>query len=164
VDVVVRAQLSPGIELDRPRLRRLAQERRRFEALSAAGSVLRVRDLPAARVEERLARRGIAPAQRAETLSALTRAGLVDDARFARNRALALAGRGAGDTAIRYDLERYEVETDLIEDAIASLEPEHERAARIVTVRGRSVATARFLARKGFSQDSVEAAVGEVLA
>ena len=162
-DVVVRARLVPGTELDRPRLRELARERRRNAALAAAGRMLRVRDLPAGALESRLERRGVAAADRAGAVSALESAGLVDDERFARNRALALAGRCLGDAAIRHDLEEYGVGTDLVEEALAGLEPEPERAERIVVSRGRSIATARFLARKGFGEEVVESAAGEVL-
>jgi SOS response regulatory protein OraA/RecX len=162
-DVVVRARLTPGTELDRPRLREVARERRRTAALAAAGNVLRVRDLPARALDTRLERRGIGASDRAKALSTLQGSGLVDDARFAHNRALALAGRCLGDAAIRFDLGRYGVDPDQIEEAVAALEPESVRAERIVVSRGRSPATARFLARKGFGEDTVESASGEVL-
>ena len=162
-DVVVRTRLTPGLELDRPRLRELARERRRAAALDAAGRMLRHRDLAARALDARLERRGIAAPDRDTALSALRRAGLVDDARFAHNRALALAGRCLGDEAIRFDLEGYGVGPDLIEEALSGLESEAVRAERIVASRGRSPATARFLARKGFGEEAVEAAAGEVL-
>ena len=162
-DVVVRARLSPGTELDRPRLRVVARERRRADAFAVAGAALRVRDLPARRLEQRLAARGVPAASRAEALAALATAGIVDDDRYARNRALALAGRGAGDAAIRYDLEQQGVAPELVAAAIAELEPERLRAERMLAVRGRSPRTARFLARKGFAEDVVESAAGEVL-
>jgi regulatory protein len=162
-DVVVRARLTPGTELDRPRLREVARARRRTEALAAAGRLLRVRDLPAAALDARLERRGVAPSERAGAVSALQDVGLVDDVRFAHNRALALAGRCLGDAAIRADLEGYGVGAELAEEVLAGLEPEAERAERIVASRGKSVATARFLARKGFGEDVVESAAGEVL-
>jgi regulatory protein len=160
-DVVVRARLIPGTELDRPRLREVARERRRTRALTAAARALRVRDLPTRALDARLEQRGIAAADRARALSALHGAGVLDDGRFARNRALALAGRSLGDAAIRFDLERYGVHADQVEEALAGLEPESARAARIVAARGSSPATARFLARKGFGEDAVESAVGE---
>jgi SOS response regulatory protein OraA/RecX len=162
-DVVVRARLTPGTELDRPRLREVARERRRTRALTAAGRVLRTRDLPAQALDARLQRRGVAAADRAGALTTLQGAGLVDDARFANNRALALAGRCLGDAAIRFDLEQYGVAHDVVDEALAALEPEAVRAERIVASRGRSQATARFLARKGFAEDAVESAAGEVL-
>jgi SOS response regulatory protein OraA/RecX len=162
-DVIVRASLTPGTELDRPRLREVARERRRAQALAAAGRTLRARDLPARALDVRLERRGIRAADRARALSTLQGAGLVDDGRFARNRALALAGRCLGDAAIRFDLEEYGVEPELVEEAVEGLEPESARAERIVASRGRSPATARFLARKGFGEAAVESAAGEVL-
>jgi SOS response regulatory protein OraA/RecX len=162
-DVIVRASLTPGTELDRPRLREVARERRRAQALAAAGRTLSARDLPARALDVRLERRGIRAADRARALSTLQGAGLVDDGRFARNRALALAGRCLGDAAIRFDLEEYGVEPELVEEAVGGLEPETARAERIVASRGRSPATARFLARKGFGEAAVESAAGEVL-
>jgi SOS response regulatory protein OraA/RecX len=162
-DVIVRASLTPGTELDRPRLREVARERRRAQALAAAGRTLSARDLPARALDVRLERRGIRAADRARALSTLQGAGLVDDGRFARNRALALAGRCLGDAAIRFDLEEYGVEPELVEEAVEGLEPETARAERIIASRGRSPATARFLARKGFGEAAVESAAGEVL-
>ena len=162
-DVVVRAQLTVGTELDRRRLRVVAHERRRARALAAAGSALRVRDLPARRLEQRLERSGIPRTARVEAVAALQDARIVDDERYARSRALALAGRGAGNAAIRYDLRRQGLSRELVERALGHLEPESERAARIVAARGRSPATARFLARRGFGDETVESAAGEVL-
>jgi regulatory protein len=162
-DVVVRTRLVPGTELDRPRLREVARERRRANALATAARVLRICDLPTNALDARLERRGVAAADRARAVSALQGAGVIDDERFARNRALALAGRSVGDAGIRFDLQRYGVRSELVEDALEGLEPESARAARIVAARGRSSATARFLARKGFGEDAVESALGEVL-
>ena len=162
-EVVVRARLTPGTELDRPRLREVARERRRTHALAAAGRVLRTRDLSTKALDARLERRGVAAADRAGALAALHDAGVVDDARFATNRALALAGRSLGDAAIRFDLEQHGVAADVVEEALAALDPETARAERVVASRGRSPATARFLARKGFGEDVLESAAGEVL-
>src|SRR5436190_3301321 len=159
--VVVRARLAVGSDLDRERLVEVARERRRADALATAGAALRARDLPARRLEQRLERRGIAPGARADALETLQGIGLVDDARYARNRALALAGRAAGDAAIRHDLEQQGLTGEVIEAAIEGLEPERLRAERVVVRRGRSHATARFLARKGFANEEVEAASGE---
>jgi SOS response regulatory protein OraA/RecX len=89
----------------------------------------------------------------------LQRAGLVDDSRFAQSRAEALAERGKGDTAIRFDLRRQGVAEEEIDTAVASLEPERARAERVIARRGGGVATARLLARRGFDEDAVEAAV-----
>jgi SOS response regulatory protein OraA/RecX len=84
----------------------------------------------------------------------------VDDARFARNRAESLAGRGYGDEAIRDDLGRQGLSAELAEDALERLEPERERARRIVMRRGPGAKTARYLASKGFGEGALEAALG----
>jgi regulatory protein len=96
---------------------------------------------------------------REEALATLARTGLIDDRRFAESRARALAARGAGDTLIRHDLASAGITRDLVEDAVDELEPETERARRIVAQRGASAKSARYLAGKGFSEDVVRAAV-----
>src|SRR5919201_5502243 len=100
LDVIVRARLQVGIELERVRARTVRRELRRHEALAASTSALRHRDLSTRRLEERLERRAVPPAERARAVETLTQAGVLDDARFARSRALALAPRGFGEEAI----------------------------------------------------------------
>jgi len=160
VDVVARAGLSEGRTLDRPALRLLRQELRRAEALAVAGRALRRQDLSERGIAERLGRASVAPAAVAESLGVLARAGLVDDARFARTRAGNLAERGYGDAAIRYDLERQGVDPEVIQQALDSLEGEGERARRLVERRGHGARTARYLAAKGFGEGALEAALG----
>ncbi len=160
VDVVARAGLSEGRTLDRPALRLLRQELRRAEALAVAGRALRRQDLSERGIAERLGRASVAPAAVAESLGVLARAGLVDDARFARTRAGNLAERGYGDAAIRYDLERQGVDPEVIQQALDSLEGEGERARRLVEHRGHGARTARYLAAKGFGEGALEAALG----
>jgi regulatory protein len=157
-EAVVRAGLLHGSSLDRERARSLARELRRARALEVAGRALRYRDIPAKRLEDRLARRGVAAEARADAVETLSRAGLVDDERFARSRALALADRGLGDAAIRHDLEAQGVDPELATLACAELPQERERAEKVVAKRGRSAATARYLARRGFGEDAVELA------
>jgi SOS response regulatory protein OraA/RecX len=160
IAVVVRAELRQGLTLDRPTLRLLRRELRRREAMAVATRALRVRDLPTRRLAERLERAAVPPAVVDESLAVLENAGLVDDGRFAANRALSLAGRGYGDAAIRHDLERQGIAADLADAAIAGLEPEGVRARRLVALRGSGVKTARYLVSKGFADDTVEAALG----
>ena len=52
------------------------------------------------------------------------------------------------------------IRDEVVESALASLEPERERARRIVARLGPSARTAGRLARKGFGDESVEEAVG----
>jgi regulatory protein len=157
---VVRAGLRVGCELDRPTARSLARELRRFEAFTIAERSLRHRDLSSAALEARLRRANVADAAGREAVEALERAGVVDDRRFAFQRAQALAGRGYGDAAIRDDLERRGISGELLEEALADLASETDRARELVRRRGAIAKTARFLAARGFGGDAVEAAMG----
>ena len=159
LEVVVKARLSEGVVLDRERARALARERRRLLAFETAVSALRRRDRSAAELAARLDARGVARAERARTLETLGRAGLVDDERVARTRAVALAERGSGDALIRHDLEERGIAAEVVEAALAALLPESARAAAIVARRGASLRTARLLAARGFGEDAIESVV-----
>jgi SOS response regulatory protein OraA/RecX len=160
LDVAATVGLGVGLELDRPRLRDLRRALRRSAAGARALRALRARDLASAELEARLERAGFAEPERRETVVRLERVGLVDDGRVAAARAAALAARGHGNASIRWDLECRGLPAGRIEEAVAALEPESERAARIVAERGRGGATGRLLARRGFDEDVVAAASG----
>jgi SOS response regulatory protein OraA/RecX len=130
-------------------------------ALAVATRALARRDFSARGLRERLRRAGVSPAEAEDVVGALLRSGLVNDSRFALSRAQSLAERGKGDAAIRYDLEQQGLAGDEIEVALTSLEPERERAERVIARRGGGAATARLLARRGFDEDVVEAAVAQ---
>lgn len=157
-DALVRAGISTGSELDRNRLEALERELRKGQALKVAARALASRDVPAAQLRRQLEHAGIASSERDAAIAAAHGAGWLDDARFAHNRARTLVERDAGDALIRLDLERRGVEPALVEEVLAGLAPEQERAAAVVRGRGRGVGTARYLARKGFSDDAIEAA------
>lgn len=159
VEAAVRAGLATDLELRRADLRRLRRELRRGEALDVAARALRHRDRSRATLSARLTAAGISPWAREQALDALTHAGIVDDERFAAGRARALAARGSGDALIRADLAAAGVSEAEANRAIASLAPERERAIELAEERGRTVATARWLGRKGFGQDAIEAAL-----
>ena len=108
---------------------------------------------------ERLLRAGVSAEDADAVVAELGRTGLVDDARFAQERARVLAERGKGDAAIQFELERAGVGGNDVEDALAALEPERERAAGLVSRRGVGPATARLLAGRGFDEDVVAALV-----
>jgi len=158
----VRAGLAEGVLIDRERARAVRRELRRVGAFAAAGKALRFHELSAQHLDAALSRARVAPRDRASTLETLERAGLVSDQRVSLARARALAERGAGDAAIRDDLRKRGIAPELVVSAIAVLEPEPERATRIATKRGRSPATWRYLVRKGFGEDSIEAALDAV--
>jgi len=163
-DALVRAGVREGLELDRERLRLLRRELRRSEALAVAGRTLRRRAASRQELEVRLARAHVPPSARADALALLTASGLVDDERLASATAEALAGRGYGDAAVIFRLERLGLSEGVARGACARLDPETRRAAGIVEARGRSQRTAAYLARRGFSADSIEDAVGTSLA
>jgi SOS response regulatory protein OraA/RecX len=162
--VVARARLTRGLELDRPHLRAVRRELRRHEALDTSLRALQARDLSRARLEERLTRAGIAADARAEAVGVLARGGLLDDHRVAERRAESLAARGASDAQIRAALARERIEPDLTEHVLAALEPEAERARRLVAARGTGLGTARYLAARGFCEESIEAALPGLIA
>jgi regulatory protein len=115
-------------------------------------------------LDDRLARAGIGQREREEALETLERVGYVDDARVAAARAEALASREHGDAAIRFDLEQRGIAPEVVERALSSLEAEPVRAAGLVERLGRTPKTAARLRRKGFSEDSVESALGREIA
>ena len=163
-EVILRSGLDLGVELDRPRARRVRRELRRHEAMARAAAVLRRRDMSTAELADRLERAQVDPATRAEVVGRLNDSGAVDDARFAEQRARALSERNAGDFLIRHDLCGRGISAETVEAAIEALEPEMARAARVVDRRGAGAKTARYLAGKGFSEDAIELACGEAVA
>ena len=110
----------------------------------------------------RLERRGVRAQERDDTVEAAARAGLVDDARFAEIRARSLAARGAGNLLVLDDLERNGIDARTARAAMADLEPEHVRAERIVEARGLSARTVRYLAARGFTEESLEPLVADL--
>ncbi len=163
-EIAVRTGLAVEVELGRPELRRLRRELRRAEALDVAIRALCHRDRSRATLLERLGRAGIAQAACEDALDTLTRSGIVDDERFARTRANSLASRGSGDALISADLLAAGVAEETAAAAIAELEPERDRAANVVAARGETMSTARWLARRGFSEEAIEAALPRVVA
>lgn len=127
----------------------------RAEALAAAQRALARRDLSERELRDRLERAGLETAAAQEALEELRRGGLVDDARFATERARVLAERGKGDAAIRFDLARHGVAAELVETTLDALEPERARAERVVARRGGGLKTARLLASRGFPQELI---------
>jgi SOS response regulatory protein OraA/RecX len=129
------------------------------DAVETALRALRHRDRTVAELDAKLRELGVGEEARQEAFETLTRLGYVDDERFARARAEQLASRAAGDALIRHDLEGRGIDPELVVAALESLEPERERAQRVVAGRGRSPKTARYLASRGFGADALEAVV-----
>ena len=162
LEAVHRAGLSVGGTLGRTSARALRAEIRRQQALDAAVGTLRRGEHTASSLEERLERRGVAPAERRRAVDTLTRAGLVDDERYAHARAALLAERGCGNLLITDDLERHGVAPPLANAAIEALEQEASRAAALVARHGLTPATLRRLAARGFDESSLESFVAQM--
>src|SRR5262249_34994480 len=133
----------------------------RLAARDAAARALSQCDRSEAELAAQLAQRGVDPARRLEAVDTMRSLGYVDDGRFAASRARALAERGDGDEAVRWDLDRRGAGRENVDAAVASLEPELERASAVSGRLGGGPRAARVLAAKGFSTESIEAVVGE---
>lgn len=153
---VVRAELRVGRPLDRETARSLAQELRREKALARAARALSSRDRSRGELSARLEQAGIPESAREDALAALESSGLIDDSRVAETRAAELARRGYGDLAIRADLRRRRIASDVAAAAVEALEPETERARRALELHGAEPAVLRRLAARGFSRDTLE--------
>ena len=126
-----------------------------MDATEVALRALRHRDRSRRELEQRLAQAGVPADERDEALDRLVASGLVSDERFAIGRARALAERGAGNDLIRTDLRRRGVAAEAVGEAITELEPEDVRAAELYERRGADAKALRYLAGKGFSQESL---------
>jgi SOS response regulatory protein OraA/RecX len=125
------------------------------EALELAFRALRRRDLSVHELVQRLEAGEFPEAERDHAVETLLRTGLLDDRRFAEGRAASLARRGAGDALIRHALAAAGIEREVLDDALATVEPETARARSVVERRGAGGKTARYLSGKGFSEDVV---------
>jgi SOS response regulatory protein OraA/RecX len=154
-EVVVRAGLAAGLELDRPTLRRVRTELARVRANAVAGRALARRDLTVHELETRLERAGVPAEVAGETTAEAVLVGVVDDERFARSRANQLAERGYGNLAIAARLETAGVAGGLVRATVEALEPEAERARRLAGGADPRKAV-QLLARRGFDPDTIE--------
>jgi len=161
-NVVVRSGLRAGRQLDRPVARELARELRRAKALAAATRSLAAAGRSQRDLEQRLARAGHSAEARHGAIAALGRAGLLDDVRLAESRAEVLARRGYGDMGIRIDLEKRLIPAELAANAVAALEPELDRARRLITGQTITPALLRRLSGRGFSRETLEEVASRV--
>ena len=156
LSAAVRAGLSVGKRLEREDLRLLGRELRRADALTKATRMLARRPLPKALLEERLEKKGVAPVALEEAVEVLEQAQYVNDRTYALERARSLAERSYGDAAVRYILEQERVGSELIEEAVAALEPELERAQTLLAGAADRRRALRRLATRGFSDETLE--------
>ena len=67
-----------------------------------------------------------------------------------------MARRGYGDAAIRADLRKRLIPSETISGAVSSLEPEVDRALRLLETEMVSPKALRRLASRGFSRETLE--------
>jgi SOS response regulatory protein OraA/RecX len=157
---VVSAGLRLGVALDRERARELRGAIRRSEALDAAGKALARRDRSVKGLEAVLEQRGVPEAERTRAVETFERLGYLDDDRYAASRAAALADRGYGDEGIRFELSRDGLDEERVAAAVEGLVPELDRARRLCAGPDPPRRTAARLARRGFSVETIESALG----
>ena len=129
------------------------------QALEAGIKALSRRELSHAELVARLERSGIAAEDAELASSQLTHAGYQSDERAAEERARVLAGRLHGDLAIRVDLRRRGISDADIDSALEGIDPELARAEALVRKAGSAEQLARALHRKGYTDDTIEAAL-----
>jgi len=129
------------------------------EALETGLKALARRELSHSELVARITRSGIDPVDAEVAASRLAEAGYQSDERTACERARVLAGRRYGDLAIRTDLGSRGIAESEIEQAIAGVEPEIARAEALSRRGGNAAKLAQALRRKGYTEDTVEAAL-----
>ena len=134
----------------------------RLTALEAATNALARRDRSAADLIAWLERKGVDADEASIAVERLRGAGYVNDARYANERAETLAGRGFGDEAVRFELEKEGLAADEIAAALLALSPERERAIEFLGRARTPLLGIRRLAAKGFSADAIESALAEL--
>ena len=129
------------------------------QALEAALKALSRRELSHAELVARLERSGIDSEDAELASSRLTQAGYQSDERAAEERARVLAARLHGDLAIRVDLRRRGLSEVYVDSALEGIDPELDRADALARRSGSAEQLARALHRKGYTDDTIEAAL-----
>jgi regulatory protein len=128
-------------------------------AFEAGLKALARRELSHSELVARLERSGIHPDDAERASTQLTEAGYQSDERTAAERARVLAARLQGDLAIRTDLRRRGISEADIDSALDGVGPELARAEQLSQRAQDATQLARALHRKGYSEDTVAAAL-----
>ena len=129
-----------------------------------------------AQLNDAMARRGVPDDVRERVLDRFDDVGLIDDAMFAQMWVESRhAGRGLAKKALAHELRRRGVDSAVVDEAVAALQPEHEEATaralverKLRSTRGLEPTTrtrrlAGMLARKGYSAGLALRVVREAL-
>jgi regulatory protein len=139
-------------------------------ARAAATALLARRDFASKELREKLEAKGFAAGSAAAVIADLTRAGLLNEERYAQNYVAYHAGRGQGPMRIAADLRRRGLATPLIEAALASGPDWRALARKVCRAKfggsqppanwAQWARQARFLRYRGFSSDHIRSATG----
>ena len=128
-------------------------------AVEAGLKALSRRELSCEELVAKLERSGIDPEDAERAISQLSAAGYQSDERTAHERTRVMGSRLYGDLAIRDDLQRRGIAGERIDSALADIEPELSRATVLAGRSGDLTRLARTLQRKGYTPDTIEAAL-----
>ena len=135
----------------------------------AAIALLARRDFGSKELHEKLALQGFDESTVAGLLAALTREGILDDARYAQNYVAHHAGRGQGPVRIAAELRRRGIAPGEIDAALKSGPDWRALARKVCRAKfgleppaswAQRARQARFLQYRGFSSDHIRAATG----
>jgi len=133
------------------------------EALGLAARSLGRRDRSRRALAAQLARSGVDGPAAERVLDELTESGYLDDRRLASNRVRALADRHYGDAMIVARLTYEGIATREIDEALADLPAESERALLAVSaLRGGPERRSAALRRRGFSEPAIDTALASL--
>ncbi len=142
------------------------------EVRSLAMALLSRRDFASKELREKLDAKGFAATATAVVIADLTRAGLLNDERYAQNYVAYHAGRGQGPIRMGAELRRRGVAAELIQAALASGPDWNALARKVCRAKfgsqppenwAQRARQARFLQYRGFSSDHIRAATGAAL-
>ncbi|WP_246222188.1 MULTISPECIES: regulatory protein RecX [Gordonia] len=158
-----------------------AETGRTVSAWDVALRLLGVRARSRHEMRERLLRRGFDDDVVNDVMARLDRAGLLDDTDFASEWVRSRHSHsGRGRIALKQELRSKGIDTEVIDEALAGIDPDAERA-NAVTIANKKLATmdvdltdradrdkafrrlAGMLSRRGYDQSTVIEVVGEVL-
>jgi len=139
------------------------------KARAVAVALLARRDFASKELREKLDVKGFAPAATAALIAELTRAGVLNDERYAHNYVAYRAARGQGPIRIAAELRRRGLPEELIEAALASGPDWSALAGKVFRAKfgpqppaswAQRARQARFLQYRGFSSDHIRSAIG----
>ncbi|BFJ84586.1 regulatory protein RecX [Ruthenibacterium sp. CLA-JM-H11] len=169
-ETFVKNHLREGLTLDASALAELQRQSDTRRAKEKALGYLSLRDHSSGELYEKLCRTFDAPSA-AAAVAEMRRLGLLDDERFARSRAVWLAGQNKSEREIRFQLERKGVDRDIVDRVMDELAPDETEACCALVRKsylrklagGEREKVLAALARRGFGYGAAKEAVERCL-